>query len=204
MELFHHQSKRWKHLAANHLDDIYDNLVEFVVLAAQHVITDELVRTDILENIQLALRDRKKEAAIELDRLCDDERQQPITYNHYYTDNVQKSRHDASRNLIKTAMKEASVQEYNGKMHISNNTVDAEKLLGALQRRVVVDMDEQACAEAMAGLYAYYKVIRMRFSNLAVLTHYRWHGKHSWTMFANKSLSDIFCGTYQRCSPHSA
>ncbi|KAK5125902.1 hypothetical protein LTR08_005032 [Meristemomyces frigidus] len=163
MELFHHQSKRWKHLAANHLSDIFDNLVEFVVLAAQHVTTDELVRTKVLENIQLALRGRKQEAAAELERLCDDERQQPITYNHYYTDNVQKSRHDTTRNLIKKAMREASVEEYNGKMHISNNTVDAEKLLGALQRRVVVDMDEQACAEAMAGLSAYYKVARKTF-----------------------------------------
>ena len=204
MELFHHQSKRWKHLAANHLDDIYDNLVEFVVLAAQHVITDELVRTDILENIQLALRDKKKDAVAELDRLCDDERQQPITYNHYYTDNVQKSRHDATRNLIRTAMKEASVQEYNGKMHISNNTVDAEKLLGALQRRVVVDMDEQACAEAMAGLSAYYKVIHIATYNSMILTRDRWHGKHSWIMCANKSSSDISYDTYRRCSPHSA
>lgn len=59
MELFHHQPKTWKHLAPNHLSDIFVNLVDFVVLAAQNVTTDELVRTEVLEKIQLALRDRK-------------------------------------------------------------------------------------------------------------------------------------------------
>lgn len=31
-------------------------------------------------------------------------------------------------------------------------------LVGALRNEFIVDMDEQACSEAMAGLDAYYKV----------------------------------------------
>ncbi|KAK5173719.1 uncharacterized protein LTR77_002400 [Saxophila tyrrhenica] len=59
--------------------------------------------------------------------------------------------------------KEASLEEYNKKLHISNTTVDTEKLLGALQRRVLVDMDEQACSEAWSDLIAYYKVAPKTF-----------------------------------------
>jgi hypothetical protein len=44
------------------------------------------------------------------------------------------------------------------KLHVSKNTVDAEKLLASLQRRLVVDMDGQACAGALAVLTAYHKV----------------------------------------------
>jgi hypothetical protein len=43
-------------------------------------------------------------------------------------------------------------------MHISNNGIDVKRLVGALQKRVIVDMDEQACSEVRAGLDAYYKV----------------------------------------------
>jgi hypothetical protein len=48
--------------------------------------------------------------------------------------------------------------KWNGKLHISNNAVDGQKLLAALQRRINVDMNLQACEEALAGLNAYYKV----------------------------------------------
>ena len=55
-------------------------------------------------------------------------------------------------------MNEASAQDWNGKLHVSNNSVDAEKLLASLQRRITVDMDAQACTEALAGLSAYFKM----------------------------------------------
>ncbi len=55
-------------------------------------------------------------------------------------------------------MVEVTTQDWNGKLHVSNNVVDAEKLVASLQKRIIVDMDAQACAEALAGLLAYYKV----------------------------------------------
>lgn len=55
-------------------------------------------------------------------------------------------------------MEEATDHEWNGKPHISNNAVDRQKLLAALQRRVNVDMDLQACKEALTGFDTYYKM----------------------------------------------
>jgi len=73
-------------------------------------------------------------------------------------------------------MNETSAQDWNGKLHISNNSVDAEKLLASLQKRIVVDMDAQACTEALAGLSAYYKVITPSTKHCVYRTDtFRWH-----------------------------
>jgi hypothetical protein len=131
---------------------------EFIQAALEHVVREEGVRWEISQLILESLDRNARAGRSELDRLLEDEKQQPITYNHYYTDNIQKSRQDFLRNSIEKAMREATDHEWNGKLHISNNSVDGRKLLAALQRRINVDMDLQACEEALAGLNAYYKV----------------------------------------------
>jgi hypothetical protein len=57
-------------------------------------------------------------------------------------------------------MNHAIANDWNGKLHVSNTTVDLQKLSTSLQTRVVVDMTEQACLESLAALDAYYKVLR--------------------------------------------
>jgi hypothetical protein len=116
------------------------------------------VQADIVEIANAALRQRTKNAEKELEKLLEDEKQHPITYNHYYTDNVQRARLESTRTLIQKAMAEAKEHEFYGKLHVSNNQVDANRLLASLQSRITVDMDEQACSEALDGLRAYYKV----------------------------------------------
>jgi hypothetical protein len=43
-------------------------------------------------------------------------------------------------------------------MHISNIQMDMDRFLAELKQRVHVNMTEQACAEALFGPQAYYKV----------------------------------------------
>ncbi len=71
-------------------------------------------------------------------------------------------------------MHEASTEDWNGKLHISNNSVDAEKLVASLQNRVIMDRDAQACTEALAGLSAYYKVIMSESSKSCRTNASRW------------------------------
>jgi hypothetical protein len=49
-------------------------------------------------------------------------------------------------------MAETKVKDFNGKVHISNNQVDADKLLVSLQNQITVDVQEQAGVEATHGL----------------------------------------------------
>lgn len=157
-ELFHVQSSRWHEIAETHLETLHDKITAFVKAVLHHLAKDEQVLVELLEMTVVSLQRSKKVAKDELQKLLEDEKQQPITYNHYYTDNVQHSRQESTRKLLKKAMAETKAYDWNGKFHISNNSFDAEKLLASLQKRVVVNMDGQACAEALAGLSAYYKV----------------------------------------------
>ncbi|CAD0017572.1 unnamed protein product [Aureobasidium pullulans] len=158
-ELFHVQSSRWSELAEAHINNIHQVVDEFMQAALEHVVREEGVRWEISQLILESLDRNARAGRSELDRLLEDEKQQPITYNHYYTDNIQKSRQGFLRNSMEKAMREATDHEWNGMLHISNNSVDGQKLLAALQRRINVDMDLQACEEALAGLNAYYKVV---------------------------------------------
>lgn len=122
------------------------------------MITEDKVRGEILQLATARLEISRQNAQVELQKIIDDEKRQPITYNHYYTDNIQNARHESLKNAIQKAMKVVVDEDWHGKFHISNNQLDSEKLLASLQKRVVVNMDDQACSEALAGLAAYYKV----------------------------------------------
>ena len=130
----------------------------FIDDAVQYISVDDQVSAEMLERIGDLLNESKQGAFEELDKLCNDKSQQPITYNHYYTDNIENARRDTTRNWVRRAMQDAAVAVYNGKLHISNTAADADKLLNALQRQVSIDMDEQACSEVLAAFSAYYKV----------------------------------------------
>ncbi|KAK3672639.1 hypothetical protein LTR78_007451 [Recurvomyces mirabilis] len=133
-------------------------LEAFLDALVSHLTDEEHTRQRLREGILAALEAMKKNADEELNRLWIDEAQQPVTYNHYYTDNIQKARNDSARKALKKAMDETTHQDYGGRIHISNNNVDIQNLLGLLQDRIVVNMDEQACSEGRGALNAYYKV----------------------------------------------
>jgi hypothetical protein len=157
-ELFHFQSKRWKQLAADHIKLVYNELKSFVTVLAKHITHEEKITLEISKQVNEHLATRMGEAEKELRILFEDEQQQPITYNHYFTDNVQKARQNASRDLINKIVMDTADDDFHGAMHISNNGIDVNRLVSALQKRVIVDMDEQACSEVRAGLDAYYKM----------------------------------------------
>lgn len=122
------------------------------------MVKEDQVLIELEEITGISLDKRKQAAERELESLWQDERQQPITYNHYYTDNVQNARHVSIRNSLQKATDEATkVNGWGKKYQLSNEFVEPEKLLACLQKRIIIDMDEQACVEALAGLSAYYK-----------------------------------------------
>lgn len=171
-ELFYFQSKRWRQLAADHIELVYRGLKSFVTMLAEHITDEERIRLEISKQVHEHLAIHMSAAEKELGLLLEDEQQQPITYNHYYTDNIQKARQNASRDLINKIVKDTADDDFHGAMHISNNGIDVKRLVSALQKRVIVDMDEQACSEVRAGLDAYYKVschVIHGFPNVVIL-----------------------------------
>lgn len=153
-ELYHEQSSRWAMIANNHLTSVLATTTNFVEMVLNCLVVEDGVKSRIQEIIQSKFEIKKLAAAKELKTLIEDEKRQPITYNHYYTDNIQNARHDAMKGNIQKAMHSVVEHDLCG----FNVLMDPIKILAALQNRVIVNMDDQACSEALAGLNAYYKV----------------------------------------------
>lgn len=131
----------------------------FIQSVAAFVIKDTDARENILRNIVAELDENAKNAFGELNKLLDDEAGCPVTYNHYYTDNVQKARNSRFRQDLGTSLKNAIDQDWNGRFHVSNSADEIGRLVASLQNHgVIVDMEERACDEAQIDLDAYYKV----------------------------------------------
>ncbi|KAJ5111785.1 dynamin GTPase [Penicillium alfredii] len=162
-ELFHSQSMRWGKIARGHVDAVANLVSTFLQAAMKFVIKDTKVRQNVQNCVEKSVQGNIKHAIDELNMLLEDEARQPITYNHYYTDNIQKARGDQSKNQIQDSMYNAIRTDWNGKFHVSNSSDEIEKLVTSLQQRVVVDMTMQACSEAQNDLTAYYKVAMKTF-----------------------------------------
>lgn len=140
------------------MDVIVSLVSQFVHAALAFVVKDLDVRESLTQVVNAALGMNIREAHAELNRLLQDEARHPITYNHYYTDNIQKARLDRSKGHLKESMDRAINEDWNRTSHISNTPNDINRLLSSLQNRLIVDMTEQACADARTDLAAYYKV----------------------------------------------
>ncbi|KAK0335645.1 hypothetical protein LTR94_011900 [Friedmanniomyces endolithicus] len=126
-ELFHFQARRWKDMASKHLGAVHTQLESFIQTLAQHVTQDERINMEIADKVAQHLSGQMSRASAELKVLIEDERQQPITYNHYYTDNVQRARQGDSQDLISTVIQDAADNDYGGALHISNNGIDMQR-----------------------------------------------------------------------------
>lgn len=162
-ELFQEQSQRWRHLSQSHISEVMKITSKWVRQATQRLITEAKLRRDIGSTLNTWLDNAENLAVEELDKLIDDERRVPLTYNHYYTDNVQKDRLKNQRVAVREAIDVVTQRDWNGKLHISNQSEDINRFVSAIESRITVDMDEQACKEALIQLQAYYKVAMKTF-----------------------------------------
>jgi hypothetical protein len=132
-ELFHEQSKPWQGIATEHVEQIHASTVEFVDHAIAYLGIEEHVLVGIKEGIDVALRESKTKAEEELSKLCADEQEHPITYNHYYTDNVQKSRLDATQKMIERAVENVNGVEEDAFGGSAINRMSVDTLIAALR-----------------------------------------------------------------------
>ncbi|OJD32591.1 dynamin gtpase [Diplodia corticola] len=164
-ELFQELSSPWESIARKHVGEVNDLVQRFVSKVLDKIVSEESVRAELHQYVSDELERRAQEAEKELGKILADERREPMTYNHYYTDNIQKSRQCSMRNSVQATMKDVISKDWGGVVHLTNTEYDRNELLDSLGKRVVVDMDAQACEEARVGLEAYYKVARKTFAD---------------------------------------
>ncbi|OBR04904.1 Vacuolar sorting protein VPS1 [Colletotrichum higginsianum IMI 349063] len=156
-ELFHEQSSPWRKIAENHVSEVVDGVCKWVHQAVFCLFPEDRLRRDLEMICQERLERCRAHAFEELRKILLDEERHPITYNHYYTDNIQKARTDSQKAAFQGVMN-GLTSRYD--MRISE---DRDQLIKILQPKMCVNMDQQACEEALAGLNAYYKVAMKTF-----------------------------------------
>jgi hypothetical protein len=80
--------------ASQHVRRVNQETADFAHRALQlgFIVKDSQVAKEIPNIINSILDKNFRAAQEELQKICDDEKIQPITHNHYYTDTIQKAR----------------------------------------------------------------------------------------------------------------
>ncbi|KXH48688.1 vacuolar sorting protein VPS1 [Colletotrichum simmondsii] len=151
-ELFHEHSSPWRNLAKDHVSTVLECVSKWIREAVSSLFHEDRLSRDINSFCQEKLEISRKIAFKELQQIFLDEDRHPITYNHYYTGNIQKARSTSQKDLLEDSL--AMLRKHDLR---TCNANDRKLLVEELQPKLCVDMDQQACEEALAGLNAYYK-----------------------------------------------
>ncbi|KAL8673574.1 MAG: hypothetical protein Q9168_002006 [Polycauliona sp. 1 TL-2023] len=170
-DLFYEQSKPWKELTERCcravVGIIKETLRSTIDSAADSATAEGLLQTLLYP----ALEARKSHFyAKVLEVLEPHVRGHAITYNHYYTDTVQKARNEHEK-----ADQAQRLRAFFGRgpredsIYI-NQQVNVSELVGSLRVSTQDDMDRYACSEATYCMKAYYKVaMKILVDNFSVL-----------------------------------
>ncbi len=146
----------WPRIAELHIEAVHNSIDAFVQKAIEHMAIEDYVLLEIRDRMEAKLEENKTLADQELARLVEEEKQHPITYNHYYTDNVQKSRLKDAKDMMEKTVQKVNANQAGFGGQVINMT--PETLIASLSGKIILDMDERACSEALVDLEAYYKV----------------------------------------------
>ncbi|KAB8240074.1 P-loop containing nucleoside triphosphate hydrolase protein [Aspergillus flavus] len=155
-ELFHEQSSRWPALAAQHIRRVNQEIVDFTQRALCFIVKDNHVNEEIFKIINPLLLQNFRGAEIELQKICDDEKVQPMTYNHYYTDTIQKARSSRVKDFVRQLL--CNIPFSSDGYSKSKASPNYDRLLASIDDHIIPDMDQAACDDAIEELTAYYKV----------------------------------------------
>jgi hypothetical protein len=162
-QLFWEQSSKWERFARYHIDCVADNCQAFVNQVLDEVAAPEVKMRLLAHTVDGALKDARQKAMIELAKIVGDLKRQPITYNHYFTDTVQKMHHSKIKHAMTRAIDESTKQV--GPMHAGfgvptsdmHKVVDPELLSMNMTAHVEQDMTKYAADQALDTQTAYYK-----------------------------------------------
>ncbi len=151
--LFHAQSALWGKISRAHVDGIVVLVTQFLNSVFKFVLKDITVRDKLWKDLKTVFDNNVESSHEELGKLLQDEQGHPITYNHYYIDNIQKLRSENSKKHLESAVRNATNYARNARGEIIFSSVD--KLVGLLENNIEVNMVDRACSEALVDLNAY-------------------------------------------------
>ncbi|KAK5936896.1 hypothetical protein PMZ80_010834 [Knufia obscura] len=165
--LFREQCSPWVGIANRYAEDIFD-AVKYAVLMALETTCDQATRDGVLSYIvNPALIEIKKgfDAAV-TKTLRQHVSGHPMTFNHYFTENIQRLRKEHSEEQMSELLKEFFGKDPRTDDCVTESReVNTKSLLQALLAPNEANMTLFACSEALHVMEAYYKVALKYFTD---------------------------------------
>ncbi|KAI1115638.1 interferon-induced GTP-binding protein Mx [Nemania sp. NC0429] len=168
-ELFWEQSEPWEKLASDHVEVVCALCLRFLDDVLTHMAPQD-VKSRLWSAMIVDDLNKRREAAFgELRKLVQDNKDFPINYNHYYTDNVQKRRQERlkgrlqkrlTRRVADTGPKRCSMGDH---YRSEDVYVTIDTVISSLHLKTTEDMDKFSCEEALDSLLSIYKVQQKTF-----------------------------------------
>jgi hypothetical protein len=159
-DLFYLQSKPWELMVNKCIDRLLEDVQKAILPIVQDVL-DEKSSTRLLEHIINPCLDKiEVSLRIKVEELLNPQKSgHPITYNHYYTEIVQKAREQHFQKSITQKLKKFFGVEYPSRESTEDRfTFRMDSLIVALGVETEASMERFACSEAISCMQAYYKV----------------------------------------------
>ncbi|OQN95561.1 hypothetical protein B0A48_18496 [Cryoendolithus antarcticus] len=172
-DLFFNRSQPWADLVHGYIDQIVAaarTTVELILTRSADGFTAECLLREIINPAFEGYVEKLRQKVEDI--LRPHRRGHPITYNHYFTDTIQKARRDhAKKQQSKILHSFFGNESRSAPYGPSFDDADMEKLLEALNPELEGSMDRFACLEATYCMEAYYKVaMKTLVDNIAVLS----------------------------------
>ena len=161
-DLFLEQSVPWEAITRTHIDRVWKAARDFLSLAAIYIAdaaTSKVLFQKIFEPALNQLLGSLNVKIAEL--LTPHQKSHPITYNHYFTETLQKVRNQRSENEYSRIVKNFFGVSTLEPLFYTNQHKDLRQLVTALVQSTEPDMNRFACSEALDCMEAYYKVTQL-------------------------------------------
>ncbi|KAJ5971802.1 uncharacterized protein N7479_001720 [Penicillium vulpinum] len=163
-DLFQEQCAPWEDITRVHITASWKAVKEFIHRAVSHV-ADEATSKALfakfilpaLENVRHTLEKGSEEL------LVPHQRGHPITYNHYFTETLQKTRAGRQKETLGKALESYFGVDTLSTCEVYMDNINLRGLLDSLVQTTIPDMTRFASEEALDCMLAYYKVALKRF-----------------------------------------
>ncbi|KAI1905785.1 hypothetical protein LOZ65_006927, partial [Ophidiomyces ophidiicola] len=166
--LFWEQSEDWVAIAQRHIVRVHAACTRFLHFILDHATAPEIKQRLFDFAVAPVMKSIHQAALDELRKVEQDKNRHPITYNHYFTDSLQKANQESYTAGIQTLAKKATIDVdektwTSGKGYETKGYVDPIILNGILPQAVKQDMDKFSAEQAVNARNAYYKAERKYF-----------------------------------------
>ena len=152
-------------MAEHHVGDVADVCNRFLDALLREKCPKDVYTRLWSSKVEDALKLRFDDSVREMERIMEDIRSYPITYNHYYTDTIKKRRRERKEKSAEHVPPPASAS------NLTSTPMYLGKASRGYSKEVSLDMEDHSCEEALDCLYSIYKVSGVVRSSWSILPY---------------------------------